>query len=178
MHSRPNKKALTTKEIVVFAMLGAILLISKILMEWAPNIHFIGMLLMTYTVVYRKKALIPLYVFVLLEGVYAGFNLWWVPYVYIWLPLWGATMLLPKNMPSKVAVPVYMVVCALGGLLYGTFYAPFQAFAFGLSFKGMIAWIAAGIPFDILHAAGNFAAGSLIYPLSKLIIKVEARSNT
>ncbi|MBR5261274.1 MAG: hypothetical protein IKV47_03785 [Oscillospiraceae bacterium] len=176
MHSRSNKRALTTKEIVVFAMLGSILFISKILMEWAPNIHFIGMLLMTYTLVYRKKALIPLYVFVLLEGVYAGFNLWWIPYVYIWLPLWGATMLLPKNMPAKVAVPVYMVVCGLGGLLYGTIYAPFQALAFGLSFKGMIAWIVAGLPFDVLHAAGNLAAGSLIYPLSRLIMNVEARS--
>jgi len=176
MHSRPNKKALTTKEIVVFAMLGAILLISKILMEWAPNIHFIGMLLMTYTVVYRKKALIPLYVFVLLEGVYAGFNLWWVPYVYIWLPLWGATMLLPKNMPSKVAVPVYMVVCALGGLLYGTFYAPFQAFAFGLSFKGMIAWIIAGFPFDVIHGTSNLICGLLIVPIVLILKNLEKES--
>ena len=177
MHSRSNKRALTTKEIVIFAMLGSILFISKILMEWAPNIHFIGMLLMTYTLVYRKKALIPLYVFVLLEGVYVGFNLWWIPYVYIWLPLWGVTMLLPKNMPVKVAIPVYMVVCALGGLTYGTVYAPFQALAFGLSFKGMLTWIAAGLPFDILHGAGNLAAGALIYPLSRLIINIETRSN-
>lgn len=177
MHSRSSKRALTTKEIVVFAMLGSILFISKLLMEWAPNIHFIGMLLMTYTLVYRKKALIPLYVFVLLEGVYAGFNLWWIPYVYVWLPLWGATMLLPKNMPTKVAVPVYMVVCALGGFTYGTIYAPFQALAFGLSIKGMIAWIAAGIPFDVMHGIGNLAAGTLIWPLVKLINKVENRSN-
>lgn len=158
-------------------MLGTIMFISKIMMEWAPNIHFLGMLTMTYTLVYRKRALIPLYVFVLLEGVYAGFNLWWVPYLYIWLPLWGFTMLLPRNMPARITIPVYMAVCALHGLCYGTLYAPFQAIAFGLSFKGTVAWIVSGLPFDALHAAGNLASGTLIYPLANLISKIEKRSS-
>lgn len=152
-------------------MLGAIMFCSKIIMEALPNIHLLGMLTMLYTVVFRKKALIPIYVYVLINGIYAGFSLWWVPYLYIWTILWGITMLLPKNMPKKVAWFVYPVVCFLHGILFGTLYAPAQALMYGLSFKQMTAWIIAGFPFDVLHGLGDLAAGFLVLPLSILMKK-------
>lgn len=154
-------------------MLGTVMFLSKLFMEWAPNVHFLGMLTMTYTLVYRRRALIPIYVYVLLNGVYAGFNIWWVPYLYLWTVLWGITMLLPRNMPGKIAVPVYAAVCGLHGLAFGTLYAPAQALFFGYSFRQMLAWIATGLPWDVVHAAGNLAAGMLIVPLRDLLIKLE-----
>lgn len=163
-------------DVIVFAMLGTIMFISKILMEVFPNIHFLGMLTMVYTIVYRKKALIPIYVYVLLNGIYAGFSLWWIPYLYLWAILWGVTMLLPKNMKPKVQVPVYATVCSLHGLFFGTLYAPAQAIMFGLGFKAMVAWIITGLPFDAIHAAGNFAAGLLIVPLVEALRKVHKPS--
>ncbi len=166
-----NKKLQQLADLIIFAMLGVIMFISKYLTEAIPNVHFLGMLTMTYTIVYRKKALIPLYVFVMLMGLFNGFNLWWIPYLYIWTILWAITMLLPKNMSKKVAIPVYAVVCALHGLAYGTLYAPAQAIMFGLNFKGMLMWIGAGLYFDIIHAIGNFALGFLIVPLSEALIK-------
>ena len=168
-----KKPALSPKEIVVFAMLGSILFLSKLLMEWAPNIHLVGMLIMVYTLVYRKKALIPLYLYVFLMGLFYGFATWWIPYLYIWTVLWAVTMLLPKNMPKKIAIPVYMAVCGLHGLCYGILYAPAQALLFHLNFKGMLTWIAAGFVFDALHGLGNLAAGILIVPLSSLLTKLE-----
>lgn len=168
-----RKPRLTARETAVFAMLGAVMYLSKALMEWAPNVHFLGMLTMTYTLVYRKRALIPIYVYVLLNGIFAGFAVWWVPYLYIWTVLWGVTMLLPKNMPKRVQVPVYAAVCALHGLAFGTLYAPAQALFYGLSLDGTIAWIIAGLPFDALHAAGNLAAGLLIVPLRDLLLRLE-----
>lgn len=166
-------KRLTVKEMIVFSLLGAIMFISKQLLEFLPNIHMLGMLTMVYTLVYRKKALIPIYVFVLLEGVLAGFAMWWIPYLYLWTVLWGITMLLPKNMPDKVAVPVYAAVCALHGLIYGTLYAPFQALWMGFTFKSTIAWIIAGLPWDGVHALGNLAFGTMIVPFTKLFRKLE-----
>ena len=160
---------------VVFAMLGTLMFVSKIAMEFLPNVHLLGALTMVYTIVYRKQALIPIYVYVFLNGLYAGFNLWWVPHCYLWTILWAITMLLPKKMPTKVAIPVYMIVCALHGLAYGTLYAPFQAVAFGLDFKGMIAWIVAGFPFDVVHAIGNLVASTLIVPLAAVLSKLEGR---
>ncbi len=159
---------LTTKEITVFGMLGAVMYASKILMEAFPNIHLLGVFTIALTVVYRKKALYPIYTYVLINGLFAGFALWWVPYLYLWTILWGVTMLLPQNMPEKIAYPVYMIVCGLHGIFFGTLYAPMQAILFGLSFKEMIAWIIAGIPWDIVHCIGNVCSGVLVVPLVKL----------
>ena len=46
---------LTTRETAVFGMLGAVMYASKIIMEVAPNIHLIGVLIVAYTVVYRRR---------------------------------------------------------------------------------------------------------------------------
>lgn len=154
-------------------MLGAVMYASKMLMEFLPNIHLIGVFVVALTVVYRWKALYPLYTFVLIQGLFGGFGIWWVPYLYIWTILWGVTMLLPRNMPQKVSPFVYMAVCSLHGFLYGTLYAPFQAVAFGLNFKGMISWIIAGLPYDCIHGISNLICGALIVPMIVLLRKAE-----
>lgn len=164
---------LKVKEIAVFGMLGAMMYASKVIMEVAPNIHLIGTFIIAETMVYRKKALYPIYVFVFLTGLLSGFATWWIPYLYIWAVLWGAAMLLPQNLPKKARPVIYMLLCGLHGLLYGTLYAPAQAILFGLDFKGMIAWIVAGLPYDAIHAAGNLAAGLLICPLISILKRAE-----
>lgn len=164
---------LTIKEMAIFGMLGAVLYASKAVMEFLPNVHLIGVLIVAITVVYRKKALYPIYLYVLINGLLAGFSAWWIPYLYIWTVLWGAVMLLPQNIPPKIQPIVYMLVCSAHGFLFGTLYAPVQAILFGLDFKGMIAWIVAGIPFDIIHGVSNFFGGILIVPLIAAIRLVE-----
>ena len=155
-------------------MLGTIMFCSKIIMEALPNIHLLGMLTISYTLVYRVKALIPIYIYVVLNGLYAGFSMWWIPYLYIWTILWALTMLMPKKMPKAVASAVYPLLCAIHGFAYGTLYAPAQALMFGLDGKQMLAWIIAGLPFDLIHGIGNFVAGLLIVPLSMLLGKLAA----
>ena len=174
--TRKCRSALSVQEMVIFAMLGTLMFCSKIIMEALPNIHLLGMFTMVYTLVFRKKALIPLYIYVMINGLYAGFSLWWVPYLYLWTILWGVTMLLPRSMPKKVACVVYPIVCALHGLAFGTLYAPAQALMFGLSGKQIIAWIVAGLPWDALHAVGNLCAGMLILPLTAMLNKLLRRS--
>ncbi|MBQ2965008.1 MAG: hypothetical protein IJE14_10155 [Clostridia bacterium] len=164
---------LNVKEIAVFSMLGAMMYASRVLMELLPNMHLIGVFIVAMTVVYRKKALYPLYVFVFVTGLLNGFATWWIPYLYIWAVLWGAVMLLPQNMPTKIKPVVYMIVCGLHGLLYGVLYAPAQAILFGLDFKGMLTWIAAGLPFDVTHGVSNLLCGVLIMPLASVLKKSE-----
>jgi len=156
----------------VFAMLGALMFCSKIVMEVLPNIHLLGMLTMTFTIVFRARALIPIYIYVLVNGIYAGFSLWWIPYLYIWAILWGITMLLPRRMPNKLACVVYAAVCALHGILFGALYAPAQALMFGFNFEQTLAWIAVGLPWDLLHGIGNLFVGTLILPMSQLLRKL------
>lgn len=168
-----KKNRLTLLELCVFAMLGTMMFISKLIMDLLPNIHLIGMFTIAFTLTYRVKALVPIYVFVALTGLYGGFAMWWIPYLYVWAVLWAMTMLLPKKMPKMIAIPIYVILCGLHGLMYGTLYAPAQALMYGLNFDGMIAWIIAGLPFDITHACGNLLSGLLIYPVHTVLLKLK-----
>ena len=169
---------LTVREIAVFGLLGATMYASKMLMEVLPNIHLLGVFTIAITLVFRKKALYPIYVFVFLLGIFNGFAMWWIPYLYLWTVLWGVTMLLPKNIPSKIRPFVFMTVCALHGFLFGTLYAPAQALMYGLNFKGMITWIIAGLPYDAIHGVSNFFCGALIVPLEKTLLLAEKQTKT
>ena len=160
---------LTAREIVLFGMLGALMYAAKIALEFLPNIHLVGVFIVALTVVYRKNALYPLYTFGFITGLMNGFALWWLPYLYIWMPLFGAALLIPNNLPNRFRPPVYMLINAAHGFLYGTLYAPAQALLFGMDFDGTIAWILAGLPWDMIHGIGNLFCGILIAPLILLL---------
>lgn len=164
---------LTTREMTLFAMLGALMLASKVIMEVLPNVHLLSVFTIAFTVVYRKKALYPIYTFVLLNGLLYGFSTWWIPYLYLWTVLWGVVMLLPDKMPKKIKPVIYMLVCSAHGFLFGTLYAPAQAILYGLDVKGMIAWIIAGLPWDCIHGVSNFFCGMLIMPIVSVLNKME-----
>lgn len=163
-------------EMCIFAMLGTIMFCSKIIMEALPNIHLLGMLTMVYTVAFHKKALIPIYIYVLLNGLFAGFNIWWIPYLYIWTVLWAVTMLIPQKIPRKAVCIVYPIICSLHGFAFGILYAPAQALMFGFDFQKTVAWVMSGITFDVIHGVSNFFAGILIVPLSELLKKLMRRT--
>lgn len=166
------KSKITLKELIVFGMLGAIIFLSDLIMEALPNIHAVAMFVALFTLVYRWKALIPLYVYVGLMGIYSGLALWWVPYLYIWTILWAVIMLIPKRANDKLKFIFCIILCSLHGLLFGILYAPMQALMFGLSFEAMITWIITGTAFDIVHMCGNFAMSFLIIPLYKVMKKI------
>ena len=175
MTTQPNKRmrrANFLRQLIFLTFIGDIMLVSDILMEFLPNIHILAMLVIVTTRVYRSKALISIYIYAFLNGLVAGFGLWWIPYLYVWTILWAVIMLLPKKLPKSVEIALFVLIAGLHGLLFGVMYAPFQALAYGLSFKQMLVWIAAGLPFDITHMIGNvifsFFAPTLIALLEKL----------
>lgn len=170
-----TRSANILRKLIVFAMLADLMFVSKIIMEFLPNIHLIAVLTIVYTLVYRWEALIPVYMFVFLTGLYYGFAIWWIPYCYIWTILWAIVMILPKRMPPQVSFVVYIAVATLHGVLFGIMYAPFQALAFDLDWGAMIAWIVAGFPWDVLHGVGNAVVGILILPLFRVLSKLESR---
>ena len=87
------------------------------------------------------------------NGIFCGFAAWWLPYLYLWAILWGVTMLLPRGLRPRLAVPMYMAVCGLHGLLFGTLYAPAQALLFGPVAVGQALVIA---------GAGSMLAAALV----------------
>ena len=160
-----KKPFLTLRELVLFGLFPAVIYTSQLLMSVLPNIHLTGMLIMLMTLLFRFKALIPLYVYVLLIGLFNGFNVWWLPYLYIWTVLWAMTMLIPKKIPKDWAVIVYPAVCALHGFLYGILYAPSQALIFGYNLRQTVTWIIQGLPFDAIHGVSNLVMGMAIFPI-------------
>ena len=156
---------LTIRELTVFSMLGAVMYASKIIMEFAPNIHLLAMFTIAFTVVYRRKALYPIYIYVLILGLFNGFSSWWIPHLYLWTVLWGVVMLLPRKISKRIQPLIYMVVAALHGFFYGVLYAPTQAILYGMNLKSTIAWIISGLPFDAIHGVSNFFCAILVVPL-------------
>ena len=65
---------ISVRELVIFAVFAALMFVSKLLMQVLPNIHLLGMFIVALTVVYRAKALLPIYVYVFLDGLFSGFS--------------------------------------------------------------------------------------------------------
>ncbi|MBO5222026.1 MAG: hypothetical protein J6C26_06910 [Clostridia bacterium] len=164
-----KKEFLSLKEIVLFGLFPAIMVGAQWALQALPNIHLTGVFIVIMTRLFRGKALIPLYVYILLMGVYLGFTMWWVPYLYVWVVLWGMAMLIPKNIPDKWAMIVYPIVCGLHGFLYGTLWAFSQPFLMNLPWESLGIYILNGIGFDITHGISNLALGTLILPVCKAL---------
>lgn len=162
-----------TRRLVLCALFAALMIAGKEAMAFLPNVEVVSLFLMVYTAVYRAYALIPLYVFWAVEAVIYPYPPTVLMYLYVWLFLFGAVMLLPRDriLPS----PVYAVISGVFGLLFGVLCAPVQAAYFGLNLEGTLAWIAAGFPFDVTHAVGNFALGFLAAPLIRLLYRLEGK---
>lgn len=160
----------------IFGMFGAMMFSTKYLMEVLPNIHLLAMFIGVLTIVYRWRALIPLYIYVFLDGAAHGFTPTWIAYLYIFLPLFFAFMLLPRRMPDPLKAILYPSVCALHGLIFGLLYLPVWAILYRLdTWEKMVAWLGAGVAFDITHMISNAVFGTLILPLSKLALQLEKK---
>ena len=169
-------KKLSVLEIALFSMLGALTFGAQVVMEVFPNIHLTGMFVILFTVLFRVKALIPIYLYVLLIGVRWGFGLAWIPYLYLWLVPWALVMLIPRRTPRRWKMILYPMAGAIAGISFGTLYAPSQAILFGLSFEQTLLWIAAGFPWDVVHAVGIAVFCTMVLPLSEVLSRVLKRT--
>ena len=163
--------------IIVCVMLGDIMYVSDILMEFLPNVHIVAALVAMTTIAFRGYALISIYVYVFLNGLFAGFGPWWVGYLYIWTILWGLTMLVPRGLGKKVKQVIYVAICALHGFAFGFLYLPVEAAFISSDPTYLKAWWSIGfVTADIYHGIGNLIFGMLlIIPLSELMIKLESK---
>ncbi len=159
-------------DLVIQALLGAVLLAVQAALAPIPNIELISLLCLVYTLVYGKKALAAIYVFVFLEGLIYGFGLWWIMYLYVWAILWGVGMLL-RRYDSLI---LWCLVLGLYGLCFGALCAIPYLFAGGPG--AALSWWISGIPFDILHCLGNAVSALVLYkPLYYLMRKLAVFQN-
>jgi len=183
MHAQ-SRIAAKIAYITLGAMRGALLLVSQLVLAGLPNIELVSLLIIVWTRVYRTGALPGIAVFVVLEGVIFGFGIWWVSYLYIWFILWGIVMLIPRRRSEEPLRGKKLLIASLGwAILSGAYGFAFGALtAIPWFFRGglstMVAYWVSGIPFDIPHALGNFAAALLLaVPLIELLGKLKKSRN-
>ena len=166
-------KKLNIRDIAVFAMLGALMFAGKKIMEFLPNVHPLTFLTVAYTAVYRRRAIYPVIVYLVLETFISGGISWLVPYYYIFPLCHIVTLCVPSTLSNVKKQICYTAICTFFGIAFGTLYAPWQAIMWGLSFSKTLTWIAVGFPYDVIHAAGNFALSFAILPIVKGLEKAK-----
>lgn len=142
---------------VLFSLLGTVMYAAKMAMAGLPNIEPVSLLVIVYTLVFGRKALLPIYIYVALELVTWGFGLWNICYLYVWLVLFAVTTAL-RRMDSPLG---WAVVSGAFGLCFGLLCAPVTLAVGG--WAAAVSWWVSGIPYDLTHCAGNFAVALLLY---------------
>lgn len=165
--SRKRGKVL---ELTVFALLGALMFGAKMALSVIPNVEPVSLLILVYAAVFGRKALYPLYVYVMLEFLIWGLGLWNINYLYVWLVLLGLALAF-KNMESPWGWAILSGVFGLAfGLLCAPVYCVSGGWAFGLS------WWISGIPFDVVHCGGNFVTALVLRkPLVRVLSGMKKR---
>ncbi|MBQ8393368.1 MAG: hypothetical protein IJX51_06320 [Clostridia bacterium] len=171
-------KKINVFNMVIYTLFGVMLYLSDIIFEMIPNVHGVALLICVLSLVYRWKAIIPILIYVMITAitsliVSAGYSLWWIPYIYIFPILWLLVTLIPKKANIKLKVALCIIFSGLHGLLFGLMYLPFQVMMYNLNFEMALAWLSAGLVFDIIHMVGNISLSTLIYPLYKTLTRLE-----
>ena len=78
------KKSLTVKEVALFGMLGALTFGGKFVMSSLPNIEPVSLFVLVFTAVFGLKALFPVGIYVAMEILVYGIQLWNINYLYVW----------------------------------------------------------------------------------------------
>lgn len=149
-------------ELTVLALLGALMFGAKVAMAGLPNIEPVSLLVLVYTAVFGRKALYPIYTYVLLELLMFGIGLWNLNYLYIWLLL----HLLCRALHTVESPWGWAILSGAFGLGFGLLCTPVYCLTGGFYFG--LSWWISGIPFDVLHCAGNFCLALVLYrPLTR-----------
>lgn len=151
------------------AMTGVLLTVSKEAMAFLPNFEPVTLLTVLFTLSFGWPAMGSVAVFLLLEGLLYGFGSWWVMYLYIWPLLCLLTRLL-RRMDRAWQ---WALFAGLYGLAFGTLCSLVYLPVGGV--RMMLAWIASGLPFDLMHAGGNFLLMLVLYrPLRLGLERIKA----
>ena len=161
---KPSDLRLNVREMVLFAILGAMTFAAKYVMSFLPNVEPSSLMVMLFAVVFGKKWVYPTYLYVAMEILFYGISLWTVTYLYVWAVLAVVSLLL-KDMRSPFG---WALVSGIFGLLFGILCGIVDVFIGGVSYA-VTKWIS-GIPFDIAHCIGNFFIALVMFvPLRRLL---------
>lgn len=161
-----STRPVNIRDITVLALLAALLVAQQVALAALPNVELVTTLLILATVHLGWKAMFSVAVFIILEGFIYGFGIWWLNYLYVWPILVCVVMALRRYSHPML----WAVVAGVYGLLFGVL-CSVPYFLTG-GWAAGIAYIVAGIPYDITHCIGNTVLTALLfYPLDKVFVR-------
>ncbi len=162
---------ISVREIALFGVLGALTFAAKYVMSWLPNIEPVSLMVMLFAVTFGKKCVYPIYLYVAMEILFYGINLWSINYLYVWAILALAAWLC-RGMTHPLA---WAVLSGAFGLLFGALCGIVDIFIGGLGYAAA-KWVS-GIPFDLAHCLGNFFLALVLFcPLRQLMERLYAKT--
>ena len=163
-----SKLLISVREIALFGVLGGLTFAAKLVMSGLPNIEPVSLMVMLFAVTFGKKCIYPIYVYVAMEILVYGINLWNVYYLYVWLVLAVAAYLMRKNQEPLF----WAILSAVFGLSFGALCGITDIFVLGGIAPAVAKWTS-GIMFDVIHCGANFVIALLLFkPLRELMEKL------
>ena len=164
------KSHITLRQIALFGMLGALTFGAKVAMSGLPNIEPVSLMVMLFAVVFGWKGLYPVSLYVLMEVLLYGINLWNINYLYVWTVLFVAAMAM-----RRLQNPLWWALLSgVFGMAFGLLCSLVYVFIGGFDYA--CRWWLAGLPFDVPHAIGNFVIALVLFvPMRKLLTKLYSR---
>ena len=161
---------LTLRQIALFGVLGALTFGAKVAMSGLPNIEPVSLMVMLFAVVFGWKGLYPVYLYVIMEVMLYGINLWNINYLYIWAILFALAIFM-----KKMRHPIWWALLSgVFGIAFGLLCSPVYMAIGGFDYG--IRWWLSGLAFDVPHAIGNFVIALVLFlPLRKLLTNLYAK---
>ena len=167
------------RELCMLALCAPMIVAGKVLLEPIPNVEIVTFFIILFTVTFGWRAMFPVAVFVLEEGLRYGFAPhWFIFYCVIWPMLVALTMLAKRLIKDS----------ALGWAIFSSiFFVPVFSMTnvlllkwlrlLGMDFQ-ILAYLIPEIPYDIAHIVGNFAVTlALFKPLYRVLQRLLATGN-
>ena len=166
-----KKNGLSLGETVLFGMLGALMFALQVVMAPLPNIEAVSLLTMLFAVTFGKKCIYPTYVYVAMEILVYGINLWNIYYLYVWLVLAVAAYLMRRSQEPLA----WAILSAVFGLAFGALCGITDIFVLGGIVPAVAKWTS-GVLFDVVHGVSNFVITLLLFrPMRQLMEKLYKR---
>jgi energy-coupling factor transport system substrate-specific component len=168
---KSSKPLISVREIALFGVLGALTFAAKLVMSGLPNIEPVSLMVMLFAVTFGRKCIYPIYVYVAMEILVYGINLWNIYYLYVWLVLAVAAYLMRRSEEPLL----WAILSAVFGLSFGALCGITDIFVLGGIAPAVAKWTS-GVLFDVVHGVSNFVIALLLFrPMRQLMEKLYHR---
>lgn len=147
-----NNKKRVVFDLTLMAICAPLLNVTKLALAFLPNIEPVTLLLIIYTLVLGfKKSIIISLLFIAVEPLIWGINIYILQYLLVWPLLVILTQIFKEVIKENFLL--WAIFSGAFGLLFGVLTSiPLMIFDKTFTYANIIS----GLPFDALHLVGNY----------------------